>query len=137
MTFKNVYIESFPELVGQFQRALYQHSLQENCSKLYGAEEMKEFAERNAPGLFGMIERALTGDYPEAERRSALRNQRVVGELHRYAYFCNQVRIIFITLHFIYQYHTGLLTYTYIYIYILIYIYIYIYIYTSLQYLQT
>ena len=73
---------------------------------------MKEFAESNAPGLFRMIERALTGDYPEAERRSALRNQRVVGELHRYAYFCNQVRIIFITLHFIY--HAGLLTYTYI-----------------------
>ena len=78
MTFNNVYIESFPELVGQFQRALYQHSLQENCSKLYGAEEMKEFAERNAPGLFGMIERALTGDYAEAER-SAFQNQRVVG----------------------------------------------------------
>ena len=110
MTFKNVYIESFPELVGQFQRALYQHSLQENCSKLYGAEEMKEFAERNAPGLFGMIERALTGDYPEAERRSALRNQRVVGELHR-----GKNNFYYITLYISISHGS---TYMYLYIYI-------------------
>ena len=53
---------------------------------------MKAFAENHAPGLFEMVDSALQGDYAQSDKREDLRQQRVVAELHRYAYFCNQVQ---------------------------------------------
>eukprot|EP00118_Oscarella_pearsei_P021515 m.242159 g.242159 ORF g.242159 m.242159 type:complete len:226 (+) comp40212_c0_seq4:1077-1754(+) len=60
---------------------------------------MLAFAEEKAPGLFDMIERAITSDYSAtsgSQKRAQLKQQRVVGELYRLAYFSNQQNVIFV-----------------------------------------
>ena len=85
--------ESFLGLVKSFQEAFRNHV--PDKGNLYDPDEMKAFCEENSPGLFDLLEKVITSDYSMSsnvfERRSDLRRQRVVGELHRLAYLANQV----------------------------------------------
>eukprot|EP00118_Oscarella_pearsei_P006253 m.28392 g.28392 ORF g.28392 m.28392 type:complete len:944 (+) comp30747_c0_seq1:253-3084(+) len=91
--------EPFPKLVKQFQKALQDHLSLHPTEKLYNPDKMFSFSEKHAPGLFPLLENAITSEYSltsATEKRVSLRRLRVVSELHRLAYLSNQLSTTFV-----------------------------------------
>ncbi|XP_048584884.1 uncharacterized protein LOC116604121 isoform X3 [Nematostella vectensis] len=76
--------ETFDEQVGKFQIALFRHYDAESAP-LYDPATMRDFAEKNAPGLYSTILNSITRC-----KHSALQEQRTVTLLHTLAYFRSQ-----------------------------------------------
>lgn len=81
----NIYagIASFDKLVQQLQVALYHLK-----TPLYNPKEMKEFAEKHAPGLFDTILKAISrDDHRLTTEHAEMQQQRTVVLLHMLSYF--------------------------------------------------
>ena len=70
-----------------FQKALYRHQMTTPEQKIYHPETMKQFTDKNSPGLFEDILNCLSGGKSLSSRRKEIQEQRVVSLLHIIAYF--------------------------------------------------
>lgn len=73
-----------------FQKALYRHQITTPEQKIYTPEAMKQFTDKNSPGLFEDILNCLSVGKSLSSRRKEMQEQRVVSLLHIMAYFRSQ-----------------------------------------------
>jgi len=71
----------------EFQKALYRHQVTTPDIKIYDTDSMKQFVNKNSPGLFQDLLTCVTGSKTLSENRRKLQEQRVVALLHILAYF--------------------------------------------------
>ena len=64
-----------------FQRALYRHQMTTPDQKIYNPEAMKQFTDKNSPGLFEDILDCLSGGKSLSSSSKEMQEQRVVSPL--------------------------------------------------------
>lgn len=73
--------------IEEFQKALYRHQTSSPEEKLYNPEAMKQFTNKNSPGLFQDLLNCITRSENLSKQRKELQEQRVVSLLLVIAYF--------------------------------------------------
>lgn len=77
----------------EFQKALYRHQVTTPDIKVYDTDSMKQFVNKNSPGLFQDLLTCVTGSKNLSDNRRKLQEQRVVALLHILAYFRYVLRV--------------------------------------------
>ena len=70
-----------------FQKALYRHQMTNPEQKIYNPKTMKQFTDKNSPGLLEDILNCLSGGKSLSSSSKEVQEQRVVSLLHIIAYF--------------------------------------------------
>ena len=79
---------TFDQLVSQFQTAMFRYYESNPEVPLYNPAVMRDFCDKNAPGLFDLLLRSITReDNRVSPERESLQKQRTVALLHILSYF--------------------------------------------------
>ncbi|CAH3113680.1 unnamed protein product [Porites lobata] len=83
---KSVTKSTIDKKLEEFQKALYRHQVTTPDIKIYDTDSMKQFVNKNSPGLFQDLLTCVTGGKSLSENRRKLQEQRVVAAIHVTAY---------------------------------------------------
>ena len=79
---------TFDQLVSQFQTAMFRYYESNPEVPLYNPAVMRDFCDKNAPGLFDLLLSSITReDNRVSPERESLQRQRTVALLHILSYF--------------------------------------------------